>query len=88
MLEEVSELFGIRDSAQGEAVRWAQEPFIGGTYVVFEPGQLVRHGPHLRRAHDRVYFAAAERSSWPDSMEGAVESASRAVERVTGVLGR
>ena len=72
--------------AETEAVRWAQEPFVGGTYVAFAPGQLVRHGPHLRRPHGRVHFAGAERSSWPDSMEGALESGTLAADRVAAAL--
>lgn len=61
---------------------WAEERFTGGTYVVFGRGQLTRFGPLLRKPHGRVHFAGAERSSWPDFMEGAIESGSRAARDV------
>ena len=86
-VDRLCEAFGFDPaSVEAETVDWARDPFAGGTYVVFEPGQLVRHGPHLRRPHGRVEFAGAERSSWPDSMEGAVESGWAAAERVAGRL--
>jgi monoamine oxidase len=62
--------------------RWSAEPLTGGTYLVFKPGELTRHGPHLRAAHGRIYFAGADRSSWPDNMEGAVESGIDVARRV------
>lgn len=65
-----------------EAVDWGRERFAGGTYAAFSPGQLVRHGPHLRRPHGAVHFAGAERSSWPNQMEGAVESGMEVARRV------
>lgn len=75
-------------SDRAEIVRWVDEPFIGGTYVAFEPGQLTRHGPDLGRSHGRIEFAGAERSSWPNNMEGAVESGVLAAERVAEALSR
>ena len=71
-----------------EAVRWGRERFSGGTYVAFEPGQIVRHGPNLKRPHGQVHFAGAERSSWPDQMEGAVESGTETARRVLAELRR
>jgi monoamine oxidase len=65
-----------------ETLAWTAEPRSTGSYVNFSPGQLTRFGPHLRRAHGRVHFAAAERSSWPIFMEGAIESGSRAAAEV------
>ena len=50
--------------------------------MAFSPGQIVRHGPHLRRPHGRVHFAGAERGNWPQFMEGAVESGEEAARRV------
>lgn len=87
MIEQLRQVFGFDAASSHHVADWPAEPLIGGTYVVFEPGQLTRHGPHLRHAHGRVEFAAAERSSWPDSMEGAVESGGRAAELVAQSLG-
>lgn len=63
-------------------VDWADQPYIGGTYVAYRPGQVTSHAPALDHVGRPVWFASAERSSWPNSMEGAVESGQRAAELV------
>ena len=90
LVADLARAFGAAPGALGEAeaVHWGQERFSGGTYVVFLPGQIVRHGPNLRRPHGRVHFAGAERSSWPDQMEGAVESGTETARRVLAELRR
>ena len=82
--------FGIAPTMVGaaEAADWKRERFVGGTYVAFGPGQLARHGPHLRCPHGAVHFPGAERSSWPNPMEGAVESGMEAACRVLEELRR
>lgn len=54
--------------------RWAREPGIAGCDVCFLPGQLTELGPLLRAHHGLIRFAGPERSSWPNNMEGALES--------------
>jgi monoamine oxidase len=54
--------------------RWSTHPAIGGCDIGFAPGQLTTCGPHLSTGHGRIDFAGAERSTWPNNMEGAVES--------------
>lgn len=90
LIADLARAFGMAPGAFGEAeaAHWGRERFAGGTYVAFSPGQLVRHGPHLRRPHGAVHFAGAERSSWPDQMEGAVESGTEAARRVLVELRR
>ncbi|MGH3676652.1 MAG: flavin monoamine oxidase family protein [Mycobacterium sp.] len=79
----LAEDFGLdADEVNGAVVHWSQEPFAGGSYVAFAPGQITRHGPHLRRPHGLVHFAGAERSSMPQQMEGAVESGTRVAAEV------
>jgi monoamine oxidase len=76
---EVARAFGLPATGlEAESVAWPDEPFTTGSYMNFAPGQLTRFGPHLRTPHGRIHFAAAERSSWPIFMEGAIESGSRA----------
>lgn len=84
LLADLARSFGAAPDTLGtaEAAHWDQEQFSGGTYIAFSPGQLVRHGPHLRRPHGAIHFAGAERSSWPDQMEGAVESGIQTARRV------
>ncbi len=90
MVADLAAAFGVPLTKVGaaEAVDWGRERFSGGTYAAFKLRQIVRHGPNLRRPHGRVYFAGAERSSWPQFMEGAVESGEEAARRALRELGR
>lgn len=58
--------------------RWVDEGNVGGCAVSFAPGEVCRLGPRLAEAHGLVRFAGAERSGWPNNMEGAVRSGLRA----------
>jgi monoamine oxidase len=80
--------FGVeRESFVETAVRrWTEEPTIGGCDVCFMPGQLSSLGPLLRRDHGLVHIAGPERSSWPNNMEGALESGEAAAARVLASL--
>ena len=83
LANEVAGLYGLDITrCEVEAVEWTAVPFMGGSYLVWEPGQLVRHGPHLQRPHRLVHFAGADRSSWT-GMEGAIENG----ERVAAAVG-
>ncbi|RCW46973.1 monoamine oxidase [Halopolyspora algeriensis] len=62
--------------------RWSEHPHIPACDIGFSPGQLRRHGPHLTRSHGHIHFAGAERSSWPNNMEGAVESGINAARTI------
>lgn len=66
--------------------RWSEQPAIGGCDIGFAPGQLTALGPHLLTSHGLVDFAGAERSSWPNNMEGAVESGIRATHDAMSAL--
>jgi monoamine oxidase len=70
------------DDFETATLDWPAERFTRGTYINFAPGQLTQLGPHLRRIHGRVHFAAAERSSWSMFMEGAIESGQRAAAEI------
>jgi monoamine oxidase len=54
--------------------RWREHPYIEGCDIAFAPGELTRLGQYLQAPHGRIHFAGAERSSWPNNMEGALES--------------
>lgn len=84
LIDELARLFDT-DSATLRAAtvyRWSQHRYIPACDIGFAPGQLRRHGPHLTRSHGRVHFAGAERGSWPNNMEGAVESGVNAAQLV------
>jgi monoamine oxidase len=66
---------------EAESVEWTAEPFMGGSYLVWEPGQLLRHGPNLQLPHRLVHFAGADRSSWT-GMEGAIQNGEQVAEAI------
>lgn len=81
---ELAELFQVAPAdLQGPTVhRWSRHPHIPACDIGFSPGQLNRHGPNLARSHGNIHFAGAERSSWPNNMEGAVESGVNAAKTI------
>ncbi|MDA0167618.1 FAD-dependent oxidoreductase [Solirubrobacter taibaiensis] len=90
LVTELASAFGLRpEQLRGSAVfRWSGQPAAGGCDIGFRPGQLTRHGATLSASHGLVEFAGVERSSWPNNMEGAVESGQAAAARVLSALQR
>ena len=64
---------------------WGSNPYSKGTYIVFKPGQLTNYGSLLRIPHNRIFFAGAERSSWVNNMEGAVESGEQVADQIVNM---
>jgi monoamine oxidase len=63
----------------GELVRWAADPFNEGAWAIWKPGQIATLPALLRQSLDRVFFAGEHTSYVNSGMEGAMESADRAV---------
>lgn len=86
LLTELARLFHLEpvDLRSPTVHRWSEHPYIGCCDIGFAPGQLCRHGPQLATAHGSVQFAGAERGSWPNNMEGAVESGLTAAKALLG----
>ncbi|XP_077987730.1 amine oxidase [flavin-containing] A-like [Glandiceps talaboti] len=63
---------------------WMAEEYSGGCYVcALPPGVLTRFGQELRRPIGRIHFAGTETATvWAGYMDGAVQSAERAVQEV------
>jgi monoamine oxidase len=82
LLDDLASAFGVSKGRLRSPIvfRWKRQPHVPGCDIGFRPGELCRHGPSLRRPHGLVHFAGSERSSWPNNMEGAVESGVRAAE--------
>ena len=79
----LTELFGAPNRGMAaESVDWGADRSFGGTYLAPGPGELTTWGPALGLSASRLQFAAAERSGWPDSMEGALESGEAAACRL------
>jgi monoamine oxidase len=57
---------------------WSRDPFAGGAYACWGPGQVTRYAEALRQPHQRVMFAGEHTSALSRGMEGAMESGERA----------
>ncbi len=60
--------------------RWAVDAWARGAFSVFRPGQMTRIIRGVNRPVGDVVFAGEHTSPWSGWMEGALESADRAVE--------
>ena len=58
----------------GESAAWAQEPFSGGAWCCFAPGQVTAYWRALRTPAGRVHFAGEQASRFVGYMEGAIRS--------------
>jgi monoamine oxidase len=54
--------------------RWQRDPYTGGAYALYRPGQWFTVRPTLQRPHRRVRFAGEHLADWQGFMEGAVDS--------------
>ena len=74
---------GFRGVAEGgTAVDWAADPWAGGGYAWWKPGQLTTWMPELARAEGRLHFAGEHTSALARTMEGALESGNRAAREI------
>jgi monoamine oxidase len=74
---------GIKGQVEtGATVAWSADPWAGGGYAWWKPGQLTGWVPELGRPEGRIHFAG-EHTSWLGrTMEGALESGNRAAREV------
>jgi monoamine oxidase len=74
---------GFRAVAEGGvSVNWAADPWAGGGYAWWKPGQLTEWMPELARPEGRLHFAGEHTSPLSRTMEGALESGNRAVREI------
>jgi monoamine oxidase len=66
----------------GAAVAWSADPWAGGGYAWWRPGQLTEGLPELARSEGRVHFAGEHTSVLARTVEGALESGNRAAREV------
>jgi monoamine oxidase len=66
----------------GAVVAWGADPWAGGGYAWWRPGQLSEWVPELARAVGRVHFAGEHTSLLARTLEGALESGNRAAREV------
>ena len=57
---------------------WDNEPYSGGVWAVWRPGEPASYAPALAAPHGRVFFAGEHTARGMRGMEGALESGERA----------
>ncbi len=77
----------LRPAARGKleavsAVSWQRDPYAGGAYAAWAPGQVAAFAQTLARPAQRVHFAGEHTAQVERGMEGAMESGERAAFEV------
>lgn len=74
---------GIRQYVEGgTSYSWGDDPWAGGGYAWWKPGQLTEWMPELAKAEGRVHFAGDQTSALARTVEGALLSGVRAAREV------
>lgn len=78
----VSELERLRPAAKGKVVgaalhSWAMEPFNGGDWAYFAPGQITEFGGTMAAPAGRLHFCGEHTATSNRGLEGAFESSER-----------
>lgn len=66
---------------------WNRNPFAGGAYAYWKPGQITRFSSEMRAPWERIHFAGEHTAVLSRGMEGAMESGERAAFEVMERLG-
>ncbi|MGP1353675.1 MAG: flavin monoamine oxidase family protein [Parasphingopyxis sp.] len=85
-----AEIERIRPASRGALrpaayVSWGNDPYAGGAYACWAPGQITAFADALSAPHDRLIFAGEHTAIRARGIEGALESADRAVQEVLAV---
>lgn len=83
----LSELAEMRPSTKGalkhvKTWSWNRNPFAGGAYAYWKPGQITRFSRQMRAPSHRLHFAGEHTAVMNRGMEGAMESGERAAFEV------
>jgi len=87
----LEDLARIRPSTRGalraaKSHSWQADPFAGGAYACWQPGQVARFARLMAKPTGRVYFAGEHTSAVARGMEGAMEAGERAALEVLQIL--
>jgi len=77
----------IRPAAKGQLEvlgmhSWGADPYAGGAWAYFRPGDVTRYAPVLGNAHGRLQFCGEHLAVESRGMEGAMESAEEAAAAI------
>ena len=83
----VAEIEAVRPAARGQLEyigrqSWGSDPFAGGGWAYFRPGQITRFGANMAAPHGRIHFCGEHLARIDRGMEGAMESGERAAEEI------
>ena len=80
---EMTAMHHLTDAPLGGFSRaWNNEPRFGGSYAVYEPGQVTAHWQVLREPWGRVHLAGEHVADCTGYMEGALESGETVASRI------
>ncbi|RMB07626.1 flavin monoamine oxidase family protein [Eilatimonas milleporae] len=65
-----------------KTLSWNRNPFAGGAYAYWKPGQITRFSKRMRAPWHRIHFAGEHTAVLNRGMEGAMESGERAAFEV------
>jgi monoamine oxidase len=65
-----------------KTISWQRDPFAGGIYSAWKPGQVTRYAAHIAKPHGGIHFAGEHTAMLNRGMEGAMESGERAAIEV------
>jgi monoamine oxidase len=87
----IAEYERVRPAAKGKLKpggfkSWQNDPFAGGDWVVWKPGQIHECLPALKEAHGRIHFCGEHTAVSNRGMEGAMESGERVALEVMALL--
>ena len=83
--DEMRAMHRIPDEPMGGWSRaWGAQPRYGGSYAVYEPGQVTAFWDVLRRPWGRVHLAGEHVATCTGYMEGALESGDTVADRLLG----
>lgn len=90
IVEDVAHAYGLpwRPATSGRTAlaikrqAWQGDPFTGGAYAFYRPGQWFTVRPALAKPFGRVFFAGEHIADWQGFMEGAVVTGKKAADDV------
>jgi monoamine oxidase len=81
--DDLRSMYGLVDASIGAVSRaWSNEPRYGGSYAAYGPGQITEHWQVLRTPCGPIRLVGEAVATWTGYLEGAVETAERAVSEI------
>ena len=61
---------------------WVKDPWSGGAYSYYAPGEMLRFAPLWPKPCGRIYFSGEHTAEWQAFMTGAIESGRRSARQI------